>query len=484
MATVGENRALRDQYNILLRELRALQEQYNRDRPGIGQDPGRDITTFRDIDNKTNSVLFRMEQLQAQNAQNPNLFDPQLAQGIEQNVRAGRDVITASQQVVRQAEQQLQTQTNNKAQTDQGPGTVSTGETASASQQANDNNSDIQSPAAAPESAGATGVVQPTNPVTLPSNAEPSVDPAATSVPAPSTLPAGSVGAPGTGTAPTLTAQGSQSPAPARQSSSPNLEVPDENTNRVSYIYRAYEVTSVFRQGKFMQDIQGAQIFFNLPPQQQKNPDLGRTAQDQQAASAARSTRQGTVNKTTLTPGVPIAAAPAPGLLEQEGFGDPTVAPTYVASQSPTIPPAPLPGSSFELEGFSDPTSISPLASAPPTSGTSPTTAATIAPQPAANKTTTQVTQGESYVTPLNDQLKLARLNKAQFEKALADVDARIARGEGNPVNNREMRRLYSDNLRFELNQIATLEQKLAQNPPSSGSSNTNVAPQQGAREY
>jgi hypothetical protein len=490
MATVGENRALRDQYNILLRELRALQEQYNRDRPGIGQDLARDIATFRDIDNKTNSVLFRMEQLQKQNSQNPDLFDPQLAQGIEQNVQAGRNIITASQQVVRQAEQQQQTDA--KAKADQGPGTVSTGETVTGDQAANGEGANTQNPAPPSETISADGSTTVPGGPTLPSNAQPGQTPDPNAVAAPEKLPPGTVD-PQTGNGTVPVNVGDQGPRAAAQVPGTALDTPDENTNLVSYVYRAYEVTSIFRQGKFVQDVQGAQIFFRIPPRSVQPADSVRTVQDQQATNVARSARQGTVSKTAQTAGVPIAETAAPGLLELEGFSDPTASDTSVVSPQST---APSPGSLFEAEGFGDPTSsdtastgatgdqvpaVSPLSATPPTTGSS-TTATPVA-VGAQQSARGSIPQGQAYETSLQDQLKLARLNEAQFAKALEQVEARIARGEGNPLANREMRALYSTNLRKEREIIADLEVKLAR-PSQPGAPNTNVSPQVGAKEY
>jgi hypothetical protein len=377
-----------------------------------------------------------------------------------------------------------------KSRNDQGPGTVSTGETTAEAAAARDNEASTQSPPPAAESASPTGSVSNTPASAVPSNAAPNQPTTPTAPPDDEKLPTASVG-PGTPTPNTVPAAvGQQSPIPSRQSGGVNLDTPDENTNQVSYIYRAYLVTSNFRQGRFTQDIQGAQIFFPLTAAQQNNPDSGRRAPDQAASGVARSQRQGTVDQTAATPGVPIFEPAAPGLLELQGVQDPTVPSVYPGqSRSRASASTQSPGGSlFEAEGFGDPTAeqvpaTAPLTAAPPTTGTSST--ASVSPVPL--NTTAKTTQGNAQETSLQDQLKLARLNEAQFAKALEQVEARIARGEGNPLANREMRALYSTNLRKEREIIADLEARLADNQARSQrfpGGTVNISPQTGAKEY
>lgn len=251
MATVGENRALRDQYNILLRELRSLQEQYNRERPGIGQDLARDIATFRNISAKTNSVLFQMEQLQKQNIQNSDLFDPQLAQGIEQNVRAGRELITASEQVVRQAEQQQQQQTGEKAQNDQGSGAASAGAETSEAQRAEAEAASTQNPGTAPEQQSGTGAISESPTTVVPSNAASSQ---------PATVPE-VTSAPPAAVAATPTAQNQLPGTPARGQGV--LQPPSPSGAQQFYIYKAIMVTSNFSSGRFTQELEG--VLLQIP---------------------------------------------------------------------------------------------------------------------------------------------------------------------------------------------------------------------------
>lgn len=308
MATVGENRPLRDQYNILLRELRALQEQYNRERPGIGQNFARDIDTFRSISAKTSSVLFQMEQLQKQNIQNPDLFDPQLGQGIEQNVRAGRDLITASEQVVRQAEQQQQQQTGEKAQDDQGSGAASAGVVTASAAAARDTGSSVQNPPVDPQQISADGAIQNTPDGAVPSNAV-SSDPNAAANnqqnsnfnPAPPKIQTGSVAGQGFNNSAGASG-GSQSPTPSQQSSATNLDnlVSQPDT---SYVYMAYECMSTFSKGSFTQEILGAQIFFDLPTNSQ---DANAATRSESQTSTAKDID---VLRTIGRPGPTVAAA-------------------------------------------------------------------------------------------------------------------------------------------------------------------------------
>ncbi len=410
----------------------------------------------------------------------------QLAGNIDQlqaRITSGQEAIAGAQQDIRSV------QTEIRALEAQGPGTVSAGDTTSAAQQANAQGADTQSPALPEQSAAADGTITDRAATTVPSNAEPNVSAVPTERAAPEKLTPATVGAnTGNPPSPVPVALGNQSPAAARQQGGANLDTPDENTNLVSYIYRAYEVTSSFRQGKFTQELKGAQIFFPIAPQSssQQTPDAARTAPDQSAAETARLRRQagarpqGTVAQSAATAGVPISSPAAPGLLEQEGFGDPTVPPVYPSGGRSPSTQTTLPGSSFAAEGFGDPT-------AEQVPATAPLTTTPVAPQIATAPATgtradSQVTQGTSGDVSVQDQLRLARNNKTQYERALADVEARIQRGEGNALANRQMRSLYADNLRTENRIIADLEKQQQSRPAPSAPNNT-VAPQQGARE-
>jgi hypothetical protein len=248
MATVGENRALRDQYNVLLRQLRTLQEQYNRDRPGIGQDYQTDVTTFRAIATQTNQVLFQMEQLKTQNNQNLNIFDPQLNQGIEQNISAGQDVIRASQQVVDLAEQAQRNITANKAQEVQGSGAESSGEIVAEANQARDDAAQTQAPSPPPESATDSGEITVPPAGSQPTNAEPT--PTTGSIPAGPAIPPAA--GPRSTDATTASETVSTLPVQQTQDSPPAPEV------RQTYYYKTISVTSTFSGGKFTQEIEGA----------------------------------------------------------------------------------------------------------------------------------------------------------------------------------------------------------------------------------
>lgn len=404
---------------------------------------------------------------------------------------------TAMQNQLSNQAETIEQQEREQAETsrqDQGSGVVSTGDTTSTAAAARDNQASTQAPPVAAESASATGTVDTTAVTTLPSNADPSQAIAAAGTVAPDKLPDGQVGASGQIPA-AVTSQGTggnQGTVAAQQIGGANLDTPDENTNLVSYIYRAYQVTSNFRQGRFTQELQGAQIFFPITQQRQPNTDTARTAPNQAAAATARQARQagsipqGTVVASASTPGATVTAE----LGAFFGSGETTQEINTQASglaqildQRAGTGQAPLATDSLSAEGFLDPTAeqvpvVAALTAAPPTSGSSNSAVA-----PVALTAQAKNTQGAAVETALQDQLKLARRNKSQLEKALAEVEARIARGEGNPLNNRDMRSLYASNLALENRIIADLEQKLAQ-PTRSGASNTNTAPQTGAKEY
>lgn len=362
---------------------------------------------------------------------------------------------------------------------DQGPSTVSSGVTTADAAAARDDLAVTQSPTTPAQEVTATGQVSTSSSITLPSNAVPSQVPTPVEKTAPQKLsgPADVASVPA--------AQGNQTSTSAQQLGGSNLDTPDENTNQVSYIYRAIQCTSNFRQGKFTQELQGAQIFFPITTQQQQSPNAGRVANQSATAAADRAGArpQGTVRQVADTPGVDFSLVTTPSQFELEGFGDPTISITArEPARAGTV--TSLPGSIQGARNLGGPTAeqvpvTAPLRTEPPTTGTSNITPVSPVPLNNAIKTT----QGASRETSLQDQLRLARNNKASFEKSLAQVDARIARREGNPLNNRDMRSLYASNLAQENRIIADLEQQLARPIPAAAPSIT-VTPQSGAKDY
>ena len=268
----------------------------------------------------------------------------------------------------------------------QGPGTVSTGTTVSQGQQANAERADSQSPAPPAQTVTATGAVTNTPASTNPSNAAPSQTPVPTAPPAPNVLPPGQVGAAPDPVATVPVARGSQSPGTALQSGLVNLQSAPIDNTLVSYVYRATLVTSSFRQGRFTQEIEGAQVFFQLPKKPQPPAEPVAVTPGRGATPAVP---QGTVRQAAATPGtfnlgVNFAGSEFGAFFgtgetgEQSQLVDgalPGLVPGGL--RPPGSPPAQrvLPGSIFEAEGFGDPTAVqgtvqAPLQSRPPTSGT------------------------------------------------------------------------------------------------------------------
>jgi hypothetical protein len=271
----------------------------------------------------------------------------------------------------------------------QGPGTVSTGTTVSQGQQANAERADSQSPAPPAQTVTAAGAVTNTPASTNPSNAAASQTPVPTAPPAPNVLPSGQVGAAPDPAATVPVARGSQSPGAALQSGLVNLQSADIDNTLVSYVYRATQVTSSFRQGRFTQEIEGAQVFFQLPKKPQPPAPQTESVAVAPGRGATPAVPQGTVSQTASTPGTVNLGVNFAGSEFGAFFGTgetgqqsqlvdgalPGLVPGGL--RPPGSPPAQrvLPGSTFEAEGFGDPTAVqgtaqAPLQSRSPTSGT------------------------------------------------------------------------------------------------------------------
>lgn len=289
MATVGENRPLRDRFNTLNRELRELQTRYNTQRPLAGQDFETDQATFRAISEQTNKVLFSMEELQKQNASDPNLFDPTLAQAIEKSTVGGREVITNSERVLQISRQAQNEVTAERAAATQGPRTSSAGDVVGGAAAARDSGANTQNPPLPEQQAGAEGQVE--SAVTrTPSNAQPAT---VASVPAasaaPPTLP------PSTTTVP-QSPQAINTAVPSQ--SIGQLEPGPLNNTTQSYIFKTVEVTHNFDRGRFTQDLVGRLLVFPYPTSaaqsDTRNGAVSRTDQieyDPQDQSAAETRR-------------------------------------------------------------------------------------------------------------------------------------------------------------------------------------------------
>jgi hypothetical protein len=276
-----------------------------------------------------------------------------------------------------------------KASATQGSGTVSTGTTVSQGQQANADRADSQSPALSTQTVTAAGAVTNAPASANPSNASPSQTPVPTAPPTPNALPPGQVGGVPDPAATVPAARGSQSPGAALQSGLVNLQSADIDNTLVSYVYRATQVTSSFRQGRFTQEIEGAQVFFQLPKKPQPTAPQTESVAVTPGRGVTPAVPQGTVRQSAATPGtfnlgVNLAGSEFGAFFgtgetgEQSQLVDGALPGSVPGGlRPPGSPPAQrvLPGSTFEAEGFGDPTAVqgtaqAPLQSRPPTSGT------------------------------------------------------------------------------------------------------------------
>jgi len=240
----------------------------------------------------------------------------------------------------------------------------STGQTVINAQQANDSGADTQAPDRPPSAIDASGTVSQQRSLTVPSNAESSDPGPATSTASPPKLPSGTVTA-GDTSAPAPA--GSSSPRPPTQSSvaSGAQFSPDENNNLVSYIYRATRVISNFRQGKFTQELEGAQVFFTIPPRPGKDRDSAITGsetirtEDGQISNFRRNTETGELY--VGTPGVTYAS---------DGDQNYSYSGPVPTGQPPEQSRVTSAQSAISAVANENPSSTAPLVSAPPTSGT------------------------------------------------------------------------------------------------------------------
>ena len=387
--------------------------------------------------------------------------------------------------------EQQERQQFEKSRNDQGAGTVSSGITTAEAAAARDNGAGTQAPPVAAESASATGTVTTTAATTLPSNSDPGQATTPTATEAPSKLPDGQVGAT-TGTTATVPAQqGSQGPVAARQIGGANLDTPDENTNQVSYIYRAYEVTSSFRQGRFTQELKGAQIFFPLTTQRQENPESRRSVPDQSAAETARLARQagavpqGTVAQSSNTPGAAFAqrqikaaetvraarrsqlGIDAPitvtDTLSAEGFGEGTV--QDLSANQEQVP------------------AVAALTSAPPTTGIADAQSISPLPLSTASGAGTGVQVLLSERQRLTVLLVTERNTLRRLQDALTSLQAQgapaVRTAAAEAAVNQKQRQITALETR-----LAQVNLDIQQADRTAVQPNTNVAPQTGAKEY
>jgi hypothetical protein len=241
----------------------------------------------------------------------------------------------------------------------------STGQTVANAQLANDSGADTQAPDRAPSAIDASGTVSQQPSITVPSNAE-SSDPApATSAASPPKLPSGTVTDLGEII---ITADRPKSVTPAAQASALGGAQfsPDENNNLVSYIYRATRVISNFRQGKFTQELEGAQVFFTIPPRPGKDRDRAIATGSEtiltdegQVSNFRRNTETGELY--VGTPGVTYASN------GDQNYSYSGPVPTGQPPEQSRVTSAQSATSAVANE---NPSSTAPLVSAPPTSGT------------------------------------------------------------------------------------------------------------------
>lgn len=160
-----------------------------------------------------------------------------------------------------QAQQQAELDAERRAREAQGSGAVSTGAVAAESAQANDSRSATQVPGTGAQNIGTDGNIESTASVTVPSNATAAVSVPVNPAAAPNTLPPGTTGT--EAAVPGSTGGVGQIPSAVTPARSVDLlqAVPNSYTN--IYIYQAITVTSIFNQGRFTQEIEGVQKFYN-----------------------------------------------------------------------------------------------------------------------------------------------------------------------------------------------------------------------------
>lgn len=133
-------------------------------------------------------------------------------------------------------------------------------------QAARDSGSNVQNPQSSPQAVNPNGVVNPVS-IAVPTNAQPSTpaEPTVGASSAPPTIPGGS----GTSLTPADNVSGAAPVSVLPTRSAPNLTGPGTTGESVvSYVYRAVRVVSNFSKGRFTQDVEGAQIFFDVPVDQ------------------------------------------------------------------------------------------------------------------------------------------------------------------------------------------------------------------------
>lgn len=140
------------------------------------------------------------------------------------------------------------------------------------------------------------------------------------------------------------------------------------NLAKISYTYRALWVTSNFSRGKFTQEIEGAQVFFYLPPQ-----NTATTAPSAQASSNRGATNTARLPSPSVTdPNGSVEFTGQVGAEFGAYFGDGVTGGGAVkAPPSISRDQAPSPSSLLSLEGFPTPDqTLTPLpAPTPPSSG-------------------------------------------------------------------------------------------------------------------
>ena len=80
-STVGPNRALRDQYNVVRRQVEQLSNEYNAFvatlTPPIA-DPNAALLTVQRLETRAGELKVQADSIKAQNTNNPEIFDPEL----------------------------------------------------------------------------------------------------------------------------------------------------------------------------------------------------------------------------------------------------------------------------------------------------------------------------------------------------------------------------------------------------------------------
>ena len=123
-AATGENRALRDRYNVLNRQVATINAEYGaiRDQVLNGQADSTTVNRLNGIINQLGSIGTQADAIKAENLNNPTLYDPTLAASLDTLISNVTTIQQGAIQLQSQASQ-LATQAENNTTIGSEPGT-------------------------------------------------------------------------------------------------------------------------------------------------------------------------------------------------------------------------------------------------------------------------------------------------------------------------------------------------------------------------